>query len=123
MHGFFSYTAVGATMVGSIKLGWDAELKTNRWNKRAQTKNIQKHFKKGEEIGEFNLGSTIVLIYEAPRHYNFTIKANQPLKLGAPLTVKMKKRHSMPNLQIQSSSSKMKQSETFDTSNNVRLRK
>ena len=51
-------------MVGSIKLGWDAELKTNRWNKRAQTKDIQKHFKKGQEIGEFNLGSTIVLIYE-----------------------------------------------------------
>jgi len=128
MHGFFSYTAVGATMVGSIKLGWDAELKTNRWNKRAQTKDIQKHFKKGQEIGEFNLGSTIVLIYEAPRHYSFTIKENQSLKLGAPLTVRMKKRHSMPNLQLQTtktasnSSSTMKQSETFDSSN-VRLRK
>ena len=48
----------------SIKLGWDNELRTNRWHKRNQTKDIEYEFKKGQEIGEFNLGSTIVLIYE-----------------------------------------------------------
>jgi len=121
MHGFFSYTAVGATMVGSIKLGWDNELRTNRWHKRNQTKNIEYDFKKGQEIGEFNLGSTIVLIYEAPRHYNFTVKENEHLKLGDALTVKMKKRHSMPNLLQVPGNATLKQSETFDSK--LRLRK
>jgi len=121
MHGFFSYTAVGATMVGSIKLGWDQELRTNRWQTTAATKDISKEFTKGQEIGEFNLGSTIVLIYEAPRHYSFNIKENESLKLGDALTVKMKKRHSMPNLMKVQYKQQMKQSETFESK--LRLRK
>jgi phosphatidylserine decarboxylase len=103
MHGFFSYTAVGATMVGSIKLPWDDKLKTNQYNWDNRNgeftqRNISKHFIKGEEIGEFNLGSTIVLIFEAPRHYKFPVRENEQVKLGQRLTMKMQKRHSMPNL-------------------------
>ena len=60
-------------------------------------------------------------IIEAPRHYNFTVKENEHLKLGDALTVKMKKRHSMPNLLQVPGNATIKQSETFDSK--LRLRK
>ena len=60
-------------------------------------------------------------LIQAPRHYNFTIKENEHLKLGDALTVKMKKRHSMPNLLQVPGNATIKQSETFDSK--LRLRK
>lgn len=135
VHGFFSYTAVGATMVGSIKLPWDDKLKTNQYNWDNRNgeftqRNIEKNFIKGEEIGEFNLGSTIVLIFEAPRHYKFdaTVTENKCVKLGQRLTMKMQKRHSMPNLLKNKSpkranpAAKLKPSFTFESSKQLRHR-
>ena len=60
-------------------------------------------------------------IIQAPRDYNFTVKENEHLKLGDALTVKMKKRHSMPNLLQVPGNATIKQSETFDSK--LRLRK
>jgi len=130
VHGFFSYTAVGATMVGSIKLPWDQKLKTNEYNFYNRSgeftqRNIQKTFQKGEEVGEFNLGSTIVLIFEAPSHYSFSVSENETVKLGQSFSMKMRKRHSMPNLNLGPTTnhkSKMKPSETFDSKKNLRHR-
>ncbi|CAG0893704.1 unnamed protein product, partial [Cyprideis torosa] len=71
-HGFFSMTAVGATNVGSIRVPMDAELNTNRpWDKKNKVHTRQfatpVAMRKGELLGEFNLGSTIVLLFEAPK--------------------------------------------------------
>ena len=93
-HGFFSYTPVGATNVGSIKINFDKELQTNslttdteadRQAERAKergehysgfaeayygaaSKVLRGHaLKRGEEMGGFQLGSTIVLVFEAPK--------------------------------------------------------
>ncbi|KAF2277185.1 phosphatidylserine decarboxylase [Westerdykella ornata] len=92
--GFFSYTPVGATNVGSIKINFDRELRTNSLTtdtaadraaheaaKRGEpysgfaeasyvnaSRVLRGHaLGRGEEMGGFQLGSTIVLVFEAPK--------------------------------------------------------
>jgi len=89
-HGFFSMAAVGATNVGSIKVGMDPELSTNRWKWESKTFHQKEfkesiHQKKGELFGEFNLGSTIVLIFEAPHDFDFDLYPFKPVKVGIPI--------------------------------------
>ena len=92
--GFFSFTPVGATNVGSIRINFDRELRTNslttdtaadraaeeaatrgeRYSGFAEaaygeaSKTLGGHaLRKGEEMGGFQLGSSIVLVFEAPK--------------------------------------------------------
>ena len=126
--GFFSMIPVGATNVGSIKINFDRELRTNSLtNDTAADKaaeealergeayhgfveatyegasTLMKGFalKRGEEMGGFQLGSTIVLIFEAPEsgfHSNgsstsakdelrWTVERNQKVKVGQALAL------------------------------------
>lgn len=101
-HGFFSLTAVGATNVGSIRVYFDQELRTNtpRYSKGSfhdrsyvavgdQVKSAAGEggvaLHKGEPVGEFNLGSTIVLLFEAPRDFSFSLQAGQRIRMGESL--------------------------------------
>ncbi|XP_061162767.1 phosphatidylserine decarboxylase proenzyme, mitochondrial-like isoform X1 [Saccostrea echinata] len=95
-HGFFSYTAVGATNVGSIKIYCDQEMMTNvkhhpdtrltpgvYFDKDFRQNPI--HVEKGEMFGEFNLGSTIVLVFEAPENFVFNVINDQKVRMGEPM--------------------------------------
>ncbi|XP_069100501.1 phosphatidylserine decarboxylase proenzyme, mitochondrial-like isoform X1 [Pleurodeles waltl] len=94
-YGFFSLTAVGATNVGSIKINCDQELRTNcsrhvkgRYHDASYTERYGPLgvFKaKGADLGEFNLGSTIVLIFEAPRRFQFDLSAGRKIRVGEAL--------------------------------------
>lgn len=87
-HGFFSFTAVGATNVGSVKVYFDKCLQTNvRKEVRPycdsfSLKDEDVTLKKGDPVGEFRMGSTIVLIFEAPVNFQFNLKPGQSVKMG-----------------------------------------
>ncbi|XP_030581605.1 phosphatidylserine decarboxylase proenzyme, mitochondrial isoform X5 [Archocentrus centrarchus] len=104
-HGFFSLTAVGATNVGSIRIYFDQELQTNmpRYSKGSFhdrsyiTNKVLKvageggevsvteggmGLQKGEAMGEFNLGSTVVLLFEAPKDFSFNLHPGQRIRVG-----------------------------------------
>jgi phosphatidylserine decarboxylase len=127
--GFFSYTPVGATNVGSIVVNFDKELRTNslttdteadraaeaaaergeQWVGYSEavysnaSEILQGHpLKRGEEMGGFQLGSTIVLVFEAPKGrrltsldqgyfsekrtgWNWNIEKGQKVKVGQAL--------------------------------------
>ncbi|PGH12041.1 phosphatidylserine decarboxylase [Polytolypa hystricis UAMH7299] len=118
--GFFSYTPVGATNVGSIKINFDAELRTNSLTtdtaadraaalaaKNGETypgfaeatyshasDTLMGHaLQRGEEMGGFQLGSSIVLVFEAPHDvqkgagagWKWDIEKGQRVKVGQAL--------------------------------------
>ncbi|KAF5629920.1 phosphatidylserine decarboxylase [Fusarium sp. NRRL 25303] len=120
--GFFSYVPVGATNVGSIVINFDKELRTNslltdtaadRAAEEAAHRGEVYHgfaeatyeaaspvlrghaLRRGEEMGGFQLGSTIVLVFEAPsgktdennRHvgWDWAVQKGQKVKMGQAL--------------------------------------
>lgn len=40
---------------------------------------------KGEKLGCFNLGSTVVLLFEAPKDFHFQVEPGSKVSLGQPL--------------------------------------
>ncbi|XP_031556691.1 phosphatidylserine decarboxylase proenzyme, mitochondrial-like isoform X2 [Actinia tenebrosa] len=94
-YGFFAYAAIGASNVGSIYVDFDEELKTNISGKYIPGSFIEKllsttgmegfSLTKGQKMGGFNLGSTIVLIFEAPKDFRFNVKAGDKVKFGQAL--------------------------------------
>ncbi len=89
---FFSFAAVGATNVGSILISCDGDLATNCRNNMDKCKSKDWHFSpvqvsKGEHFGEFKLGSTVVLIFEAPTDgFEFSVKPGDKIKVGEKLS-------------------------------------
>ncbi|XP_011870852.1 PREDICTED: phosphatidylserine decarboxylase proenzyme [Vollenhovia emeryi] len=89
--GFMAYAAVGATNVGSIRVYCDKGLATNtvHWPETAHWEEANlgcARVAKGELFGEFRLGSTIVLLFEAPRDFQFSLQIGQTIKVGQALS-------------------------------------
>jgi len=102
-RGFFSLTAVGAYNVGSITINFDDTLQTNNikrdyicpnleyfsWKgmgRHAHERSYSAEGKtisasKGEELGQFHFGSTVVLVFEA-ENFDFSVKAGEQVKMG-----------------------------------------
>lgn len=118
--GFFSFVPVGATNVGSITVNFDRELRTNSLltdtaadraaeeaaargepysgfaeaTYRAASSVLGGHaLRRGDEMGGFKLGSTIVLVFEAPvaEHpgakggFHWAVEKGQKVKMGQAL--------------------------------------
>lgn len=118
--GFFSYIPVGATNVGSIKVNFDRELRTNSLTtdtaadraaedaarrgepylgfaeasyQRASRVLGGHALRRGDEMGGFQLGSTVVLVFEAPaenrgdgkKGWEWAVNKGQLVKMGQAL--------------------------------------
>jgi phosphatidylserine decarboxylase len=81
-HGPFVMTLVGATIVGSMATAWHGVVNPPRmariceWNYDSQPIVL----KKGEEMGRFLLGSTVVMLF--PKN---TLQFNQQWQPAAPV--------------------------------------
>ncbi|KAG9452269.1 hypothetical protein H6P81_005173 [Aristolochia fimbriata] len=102
--GFMAVAAIGATNVGSIKLPIEPDLKTNIPRKFLQQipppdervyepEGIGVSLKKGDEVASFNLGSTVVLVFQAPisrsqgkkseaSEFKFCVKNGDRVRMG-----------------------------------------
>ncbi|CAD8078031.1 unnamed protein product [Paramecium primaurelia] len=82
--GLMSIVLVGATNVGSMTLNYDKEFQTNQ---KAQELFVYKHYdpnillRKGDELGMFKLGSTVVMMFEA-ENVKWNIEEGQKCKWG-----------------------------------------
>lgn len=97
-HGFFSMTPIGATNVGSIQIHFDRNLRTNQHTKRQLTGTFTEAtyhaasrllggqpLAPGDEMGCFRLGSTVVLVFEAPESFRFHCRAGEHVRVGEAL--------------------------------------
>jgi phosphatidylserine decarboxylase len=81
---------VGATNVGSIKVTFDQTISTNRQNSRL-TEEKEYHgsvvIKKGEELGRFEFGSTVILLLESNNMVEWLgdLTIGTPLQMGQPI--------------------------------------
>mmetsp|Transcript_3153 Transcript_3153/g.4542 ORF Transcript_3153/g.4542 Transcript_3153/m.4542 type:complete len:460 (+) Transcript_3153:205-1584(+) len=93
-QGFFSFVAVGALNVGSIDLDFDPELDTNKnsWfpystpDRACLEKKYPEGIKavRGQRLGDFNLGSTVVLVFETDEstEFTFNVSAGETVRVG-----------------------------------------
>lgn len=98
-YGFFSMVPVGATNVGSIRINFDEALRTNVGKRRSHPPGTYTEavysaasavldgqpLTKAQEMGGFRLGSTIVLVFEAPVDFQFVVKAGEKVQVGQAL--------------------------------------
>lgn len=90
-YGFFSMSPVGAYNVGSITLTSEPDLVTNipsvghHVSRRSFRTPIE--VQRGDEVACFELGSTVVLVFEVPKGYKWewNVKTDARVKVGQPL--------------------------------------
>lgn len=78
---------VGAMIVGGIETVWQADIKRSKKIRRWQYDKPMP-YSKGQELGRFKLGSTVVLLLEKQIRLNTKdLKANQKIKMGEALSL------------------------------------
>ncbi|CAK4081951.1 unnamed protein product [Aphanomyces euteiches] len=92
-HGFFSMSLVGATNVGSMTLDVEPDFATNKLRDFYLTKEwgscdtkkyeSQQLVTRGDQVAQFKLGSTVVLVFEAPDDFKFTSEPGDKVRYGA----------------------------------------
>ncbi len=80
--GNYAVVMVGATNVGSISLSFD-DFKTNKLLQKPKKVDVTElEFNKADELGVFNLGSTVVLLFENDKIELDKLRTGLKIKLG-----------------------------------------
>jgi len=91
--GLMAMVKIGATSVGKIKVTYDKSLSTNNWF-RLKKEHFYKEpieIAKGEEIGRFEFGSTVIMLYEKDLVELLDIEEKQRFRYGQPIAIFKKK--------------------------------
>ncbi|GFP81770.1 phosphatidylserine decarboxylase proenzyme 1 mitochondrial [Phtheirospermum japonicum] len=103
-EGYMAMAAVGATNIGSIELFIEPTLRTNNPQKKLlhleapeervyEPQGMGVQIKKGDELAAFNMGSTVVLVFQAPvsadkecsSEFRFCVKRGDRIRMGEAL--------------------------------------
>ncbi|KAL5551442.1 hypothetical protein UlMin_001618 [Ulmus minor] len=102
-EGFMAIAAIGATNIGSIELLIEPEFRTNRPMKKLlrsappeerlyEPEGVGMMLKKGDKVAAFNMGSTVVLVFQAPvkigdssSEFKFSVKRGEKIRVGEAL--------------------------------------
>jgi len=77
----FYYVAVGATFVGSIKMDFFTRPVDGKWTV------VEKNYEQNQELGRFEMGSTIVLVIPENMVGELKVSPGDPVKTGQPLFI------------------------------------
>jgi phosphatidylserine decarboxylase len=87
-HGPLCMVLVGALFVGSIETVFAGEINPPR-GRGGQVRAIEagagRRFARGEELGRFNMGSTVIVLFGEPARFASRVEPNSPVWLGQPL--------------------------------------
>lgn len=86
--GKIAVVKVGATNVGSIKVTYDSNICTNRVRPSLEHREYQEvpELNKGEELGRFEFGSTVILLFESNMvRWCTDMEPGSFLKMGEPI--------------------------------------
>ncbi len=88
-YGKLAVVKIGATNVGKIKVSYDTEVTTNNWfrSPKEHLYVTEKYLRKGEELGRFELGSTVILIIENGKGQFMSLDKGQKMKYGEPIAM------------------------------------
>lgn len=85
-HGRLFQVYVAATNVGDMTLNYDPDLNTNQVLSSGPIVNQKSldgiRMNAGQEVGKFNMGSTVVAVVEVPKGYNFNVKVGDKVRYG-----------------------------------------
>ena len=82
-HGVVGLVKVGATIVGKIKVDYsDLSSNSNRTTQLNLPIVPERVYHKGDEIGRFQLGSTVILLFEKNKFNPADILPGTPVKVG-----------------------------------------
>ncbi|MCF0207718.1 MAG: phosphatidylserine decarboxylase [Bacteroidales bacterium] len=83
-YGNFYMILVGALFVGKTKLSFDSGLETNIKKGEASKKTYETNvrIKKGDEVGYFEMGSSVILLMKDDRLSKIKFPMNSPIQMG-----------------------------------------
>jgi phosphatidylserine decarboxylase len=79
-YGKFSVVLVGAQLVSGLETVWHGKIARQKNIKTWDYSDI--NLKKGEELGRFNFGSTVILCFDNKTNFNSNLKPEITIKLG-----------------------------------------
>ncbi|HNL54333.1 MAG TPA: archaetidylserine decarboxylase, partial [Turneriella sp.] len=85
--GLVAVVKVGATSVGKIRVTYDPNIATNRWVRLVKEHMYDEeiNIRKGAELGRFEMGSTVMLLFERDTAELLEFEEKQKLLFGQPI--------------------------------------